>query len=290
MRALLRRWRESKKASVNTSNAEVSTLIASAVAGRVPFMAGRGGWMESYGAGVLESGWEPDHSLLAKLHRHAGIFPATTAQLRDFSRVYLRALASADLLGLLQSPYEGWLLARGGANAKRCALADLEPYLSPQPWSEHLRGLRVLVVHPFAHSIASQYAEKRTALFADSRILPEFALEVLKAPQTMCGTTGGYASWTAAFEDLCREVKQRSFDVALVGCGAYGLPLAAFVKNTLGKIAIHLGGATQMLFGVSGARWRNNPRFRKLINPSWCTPREDERPTGWEQIEGGCYW
>ena len=42
------------------------------------------------------------------------------------------------------------------------------------------------------------------------------------------------------------------FDVALIGCGAYGFPLAAKLK-TAGKQAIHLGGVLQALFGIKGA-------------------------------------
>ena len=44
-------------------------------------------------------------------------------------------------------------------------------------------------------------------------------------------------------EDGIAEI---DFEVALIGCGAYGLPLAAHVKR-LGKKAVHLGGATQNL-------------------------------------------
>lgn len=39
------------------------------------------------------------------------------------------------------------------------------------------------------------------------------------------------------------KIKQIDFDVCIIGCGAYGLPLAAFVKR-MGKQAIHLAGGT----------------------------------------------
>lgn len=286
----LRQRRERRKAAVNTDRREAVRMIGCAIASDGPFMAGRGGWMESYGAGVWLGGAKQNASLLEKLHRHAGIFPQTHDQLGAFSRVYLEALSSADMLGLLQSPYEGWLLEKSRSRARRCALSDLEPYLDATPWSENLRGRRVLVVHPFSLSIESQYRENRTKLFSDPRVLPEFELAVLKAPQTMCGATSGFNSWNEALADLQDRVQQQAFDVALIGCGAYGLPLAAFVKNRMGKPAVHMGGATQLLFGVSGARWRNNPRFRALMSDSWRAPLEDERPAGWQEIEDGCYW
>jgi threonine dehydrogenase-like Zn-dependent dehydrogenase len=36
------------------------------------------------------------------------------------------------------------------------------------------------------------------------------------------------------------EIGKIDFDVAILGCGAYGLPLAAAIKG-MGKQAIHLG-------------------------------------------------
>lgn len=287
---LLRRWREDKKSALDTNAEDVSVLVHNALRGSVPFMAARGGWMESYAAGVWLSSGFAEEKLLKKLHQHAGIFPPCNEQLAVFVRLYLDALAAADLLGLLQSPYEGWLLSKTKASAKRCRLSSLEPYLSVDPWSAALEGRKVLVVHPFADSIAYQYRENRQRLFADPRVLPRFELSVAKAPQTMCGGTAGFESWSHAFSDLSRRVGEQDFDVAIVGCGAYGLPLAAHIKSKLGKAVVHLGGATQLLFGVSGARWRNRSDFSGIINKWWRQPSESERPAGWQKIEDGCYW
>ena len=40
---------------------------------------------------------------------------------------------------------------------------------------------------------------------------------------------------------MIKEIQMHEFDVCLIGCSAYGLPLAAAVKN-MGKQAIHIGG------------------------------------------------
>ena len=50
------------------------------------------------------------------------------------------------------------------------------------------------------------------------------------------------------------EIDKCDYDVCLIGCGAYGFPLAAHVKHK-GKQAIHLGGTLQLLFGIKGNRW-----------------------------------
>ena len=84
------------------------------------------------------------------------------------------------------------------------------------------------------------------------------------------------------------EVMKYDFDVAIIGCGAYGMPLAAKIKNG-GKIAIHLGGATQLLFGIKGARWDHHPLSR-MYNEHWTRPAEEETPKASQLIEGACYW
>ena len=94
-----------------------------------------------------------------------------------------------------------------------------------------------------------------------------------------------------------------SFDICILGCGAYGLPLAAFVKR-LGKQAIHMGGATQLLFGIKGRRWIEdyngywhyrpgidiNIDYKPLFNDYWVFPGDSERPKDMKKVENGCYW
>jgi ketopantoate reductase len=87
------------------------------------------------------------------------------------------------------------------------------------------------------------------------------------------------------------EVARIDFDVAIVGAGAYGLPLAAAVKD-LGRQAVHLGGATQLLFGIRGRRWEveSPDDIAPLFNEHWVRPSAEETPQGSSSVEGGCYW
>ena len=84
------------------------------------------------------------------------------------------------------------------------------------------------------------------------------------------------------------------YDVALIGCGAYGFCLAAHAKRS-GKKAVHLGGVLQLLFGIKGNRWEDknyHPVFdyNTLFNSFWVKPGDDYRPDNAEQFEGACYW
>ena len=218
-----------------------------------------------------------------------GFFPPTKENFETFCSIYLDAAREIDLLGLMESPYEKHLVESHIPKGLRCGLGSLEPYLNGVPWSRSLAGLRVLVVHAFADSIARQYRENRGLLFSDPQVLPEFELQCLKAPQTMLGETVGFSCWSEALADLKSRVDAIDFDVAIIGCGAYGLPLGAHIKQR-SKVAIHFGGAVQLLFGISGQRWRDRPEFCAIMRNTWISPSEFERPPGWKKIEEGCYW
>lgn len=82
------------------------------------------------------------------------------------------------------------------------------------------------------------------------------------------------------------EIRQKDFDIALLGCGAYGFPLAAYIKS-LGKQAIHVGGPLQLYFGIRGKRWTDRNFYS---NEFWTSPSVDERPRNIERVEDGCYW
>ncbi|MDZ4290077.1 MAG: hypothetical protein U0984_19075, partial [Prosthecobacter sp.] len=126
-------------------------------------------------------------------------------------------------------------------------------------------------------------------LFQDQRVLPEFELKTYKSVQSIANTKTRFATWFDALEFMKEQVGQIDFDVAILGCGAYGFPLAAHVKR-MGRKAIHLGGATQILFGIKGKRWENIPDVSILMNEHWQRPMPSEMPDGGDKVEGGAYW
>src|SRR5262249_39981872 len=152
------------------------------------------------------------------------------------------------------------------------------------PWSTALAGRTVLVIHPFEASVRRQY-EKRELLFEDPRILPAFTLKTLKAVQSIGENPSDFETWFDALNWMCDRVREIEFDVALIGAGAYGLPLAAHV-NRLGKKAVHLGGATQVMFGIRGKRWDQWPEYQKLYNQHWTRPLPEETPAAIRIYDG----
>lgn len=177
-----------------------------------------------------------------------------------------------------------------------CTRINLKGYYAPflwkHPWTRILEGKRVLVVHPFADSIEKQY-KKRMYLFDDPEVLPEFkSLTTIKAVQSIAGngTQTGFRDWFEALQWMENEIDGKEYDIAVIGCGAYGFSLTAHVKRQ-GKIAVHLAGWTQMLFGIYGNRWiKDQPEFKKYVNEFWVRPAESEKPDGVKSVENACYW
>ena len=233
---------------------------------------------------VRYQGWE--ENLKNKLANNAGFFPADEAHLNQFAELYLDVLPDIDILG-------SWihaeiLLKDRMPNVQRIPLEDLEPYLNDTPWSRALEGKKVLVIHPFTESIRAQYSQ-HTVLFDDPNVLPSFELITLRAVQSSGGNRVPFPDWFSALDFMKSEIDKLDFDTAVIGAGAYGLPLAAHIKS-IGKQAVHLGGATQMLFGIYGQRWLNDPLRKHFINEHWIRPLDSDKIENFKQIENGCYW
>jgi len=228
--------------------------------------------------------WEQVH--LDLLHQTAGVFPRNVKTLRMFSQRYFEDMQLIDVLGSL-SPGEADLAALLHL-ARVIPIADMEPFWAQQPWTRALQGKVVLVIHPFDQSIKFQYT-KRESLFRNSATLPLFELRTLRPVWSAGGQDGGFRSWSDALDWMCGQMETIEFDVALIGAGAYGLPLAAHAKR-MGRKAVHLGGALQLLFGIKGKRWDSRTSYQNLYNEHWMRPMKAETPASNTQVEGGCYW
>jgi hypothetical protein len=222
---------------------------------------------------------------------NAGFFPAEDASLDAFAEFFLDNLAQVDIMGVWFNQYEDVVCNTYCRNAELVDLDCLEPFRFSNPWSAALKGRKVLVVHPFVESIRKQYAEKRRLLFPSLDVLPDFDLKTLKSVQSIAGSKVDFATWFDAYRHMCDEMARIDFDICLIGAGAYGLPLASFAKE-MGKQAIHLGGVTQILFGIKGKRWEREyaDSTAKLFNEHWVRPLASETPESKNKVDKGCYW
>lgn len=233
--------------------------------------------------------WGYAPSTIRTMSINAGFFPATKPMLDRFSKLMLDCMPSVDMLGSWR--LEESLVMPYLTQAKRTPLYALEPYYFDNPWMPALEGKKVLVIHPFEATIRKQHEKGRYEhLFADKRMAPNYELLTLKAVQSIAGNKPEeFDDWFQALDWMKREIVKRDFDIAIIGCGAYGFPLAAHVKR-IGKKAIHLGGAVQNLFGIDSLAMRDNERKKSLVNEYWVYPSAEETPKNIDLVENGRYW
>lgn len=213
--------------------------------------------------------------------------------LDEYSRITLEGMASCDYLSATFPP-RIWIpyFFRHYATNATPTFSDLGPYLgveTEKTWLRALKGKRVLVINSFADSIAFQYQRKDKLVKSSEFELPDFAdLQVYKTLVTQCGERPfGYKNFFEAYRHMENDIRKLDFDVAFVGAGAYGFPLAVEIKK-MGKIALETCGSTPLFFGVYGER---NVRqgIAEYMTDAWIRPME-EPPKEYKKVEGGCYW
>lgn len=305
-RGLFRRNRRSRLQPVSAEVAHTRISDAILACESKPYLVGRSGVTE---ARVLTTAFGPmarnlvqkgeagrfPEVLARKAKFQSGISGTTSHHFLQFAFDYLAAALTVDLYAHADYVKGGRGIAehlqKNGVPVVE--IASLEPLSALRsdavPWTRALEGKRVLVVHPFVDSIRRGY-ERRSAITGVRDLLPELAaLEVVRPPVTFLNVADD-RHWRSHFADLTAQMSAVSYDVAIVGAGGYGLPAAAFARDC-GKVAIHLAGATQLLFGIRGERWIDHSEIGPWIDHTWLAPTDVERFPGHESFERGKgYW
>lgn len=275
--------------------------------------AGKPAWIARYGSAELNLVTKylareytgQDNQLQAAYRtfcNNAGFFSTHDNLLgKEYVELFLRCCPEVDVHGIWPLYMEDYYIMRYEKNARLMNFIYLEPWALPQndkgvlPWSHALKKKKVLVIHPFAETIRAQYEENRSEIFKNvygnpDYILPEFELKTLKAVQTIAQNRDQrFNDWFGALDWMIEECAHIDFEIAIIGCGAYGFPLAAAIKK-MGKVAIQMCGATQLLFGIMGRRWQNNESIQLMANDAWVHPNEKENVNNMDEIENACYW
>lgn len=275
--------------SAHEGNALISTLLdqPSAIGkiGSSELGALRHYWVHADANGHCESwSYHP-----RTLYRIAGVYPPKSAIFSRFCKTYQQALTSLDVLAVWFNWGEKTAYRRFAPNATLTALTALDPFYHEEPWSRRLAGKRVLVISPFVETIQRQFQRRANVWSAKPEVLPDFHLVTLRSPLSAFLSPPAHSDWFVALDDMRDKMTSLQFDIAIVGAGAWSIPLSAYAK-TLGRCAIHLGGGTQILFGIQGGRWESHPQISSFRNDAWVRPSANETPEAARLIEGGCYW
>lgn len=284
------------------SNQEANSLIMKKIESGEKFFAGRLGFSELAAMRAFEFQNKANYELVIKqIYEWSGFFPNDSQLGFIFLEEMVESVKEVDYLACSEQFAENYFMNKYmGKDACGVESFDImEPWRFYTPWSAALKGKKVLVVTPFDESVRQQYA-LRDKLFEGTDILPEFELVTYKSLQTTGDLTDErFDTWFEALEYMYQEIEKIDFDIALLGCGAYGFPLGARIKKA-GKQAIHMGGVLQILFGIMGKRWdgtgpnSDTNKIREDIamyyNNYWTYPKQSETPTSASRVEYGPYW
>jgi|TARA_B100000795_G_scaffold238389_1_gene199489 hypothetical protein len=241
----------------------------------------------------------PPH-IMRILSNNAGIYN-TKGNLREYVEKYIEAIKNSTYLTTWRDTNSWGIQKIQNAfmnmfNLKQLHTMVLEPFYcvlnKEEPWSHKLLGKKVLIIHPFVDSMKKQM-NKNFRIFKNKKIfLEEQEFIFYKTYQTQAGNHI-HSSWKETFEIMRSDIKKIDFDIALLGCGGYGLPLSNFIYKDMGKSAIYIGGGLQLLFGIMGNRWENSKMWREVIknnNTKFIRPSGDEICSNKERVENSCYW
>lgn len=281
---------------------DANNLLYDKLMTSTPFFAGRIGLFEMAAMRAYEFHNTDKYEIVMKqIYDCAGFFPLDLSLGNRFLAEMKDALSEIDVLACSNELTENYFINHytGNEIVGTELFTVMEPWRFEHPWSAALAGKKVLVVSPFDESIREQYGI-RDKIFQGTDILPEFELLTYKSLQTTGDLTDSrFSTWFDALEYMYREILKIDFDVALLGCGAYGFPLAAKIKAD-GRQVVHMGGTLQILFGIMGKRWDGtgpNSRTHQIrediapyYNEHWTYPKDSEKPASAGKIEYGPYW
>ncbi len=224
------------------------------------------------------------------LFRGNALFPRNAETLEKFAELYMSVIQDMDMLGVWFIYGEHLLHNSLIPKKELCLIETLEPFRFVQPWSKELKNKKVLIIHPYQKSIEKQ-CQRRRQIFKNDLVLPDFELLTYKPFNTYIDDIPTNITWFNILENMCNEIKKINFDIALIAAGPFGLPLGSRIKG-MGKQAIHIGGALQLIFGIRGSRWDERAEFQEYFNEFWMRPLKDETPTDniKEKIDNSSYW
>ena len=235
---------------------------------------------------------------LNALSNNAGIYNVNTSIVK-YCDLYYNAIKNSDALACFTGAIineQNFFLQQ--EPIKSIHSRSLEPFYiisdNEVPWTHYLKGKKVLVINPFIKSFQKQLKNK-FQIFKDPNkkiFLDDQEFIFYKSYQTIAGNHI-HEDWYETYNIMCNDIKKFDFDIALLGCGGYGLPLCNFIKMDMNKSAIYIGGGLQLLFGVMGRRWENRDDWKKIIRDNdtkFIRPSGDEIIKNKDVIEGGCYW
>ena len=230
-----------------------------------------------------------------------GVFPSNPNFLKVFSEFFLNHVSELNVLGLMDGKNEIQLINSLNIKTQLTHFQSMEPDRSiPERPSLCYLALfenkKILLISPYAEFLA---ARAKSNIYEEvwytckKQWFNPLGIDHLNIPYsyiTATNTRALYRNSIELYQVICAQISGYDFDIALIGAGALGMPLANFIKS-MGKVGISLGGHLQIIFGVAGARWRRDPEWQQYINSAWLDVPAIFQPLDKNNLtDQGAYW
>lgn len=153
-----------------------------------------------------------------------------------------------------------------------------------------MAGKRILVVSPFSELVTAQVESGNVYKLGIG--FPKIeSVATVTPPYCFCNN-GPNSNYFETLDLIFDEIKKTDFDLALLGCGAYGHMLTHRIHSELQRDAIYVGGSTPSLFGILGRREKKFGLGKDAVtNVYWVLDIPEKfRPSQAGAVENGCYW
>lgn len=245
----------------------------------------------------IRSNWLPGATWRRQARRlfiDSGVFPEERDEFEYFLNCYKESIQKLDGICLWQDQGTFLRSYESAIADHLCPNADLIDVSIFSPFSiyMHLEGVKLLIVSPFVRSMKTQI-DRLSDVFGkycwvktlkDMRHRCEF----VRCPFFSYLEKSPFPSWREGLAKMTDEILQHRFDLALIGAGAWSLPLLANLKSA-GRKGLHTGGSTQLFFGIRGKRWEPQKGYH-YFNEYWISPLPEDTPKDYKIKEDGCYW
>ena len=231
-----------------------------------------------------------------------GIFPTDTSFLHEFAQFYTKHVQQIDILGLFQADQEEKIIKENELNAQFIPYQFTEPdrsipAIEKNCYLRFFEGKKILFISPFGdllNSRANKDIFEAVWLSIGKKWFWPSEVNGYEIPYSYVTSVNTYKKYTNSmtlFDSICTNINELDFDIAFIGAGALGLPIASHLKNQ-GKIAISLGGHLQVLFGISGGRWNKDEFWTtNYINERWIEMPKKYNPENKSILtDNGAYW
>ena len=153
-------------------------------------------------------------------------------------------------------------------------------------------GKKILIISPFSKSLQFQYPHLNNLI--KDYTFPKFELITCETNLTWqdpkdtkesLGITTN--NWHEECDRLSEEVSKLDFDIAFLSCGSYALHLGHFIKNSLHKKSVCVGGMINILFGIYGKK-HDIEHWKNFYNPGYVIDAFENEKL--QRITAGRYW